>query len=122
VGAQVVHEDDIALVECRRQNLLDIGEECRAIHRAIDDIGSRETIGAQAGDERHRLPVAVRHLGDEALATRTAPVVASHFRRDGRLVDEHETSRLERRLLGFQLRARRGDVRSILLGSVQSFF
>jgi len=78
--------------------------------------------GAQAGDERHRLPVAVRHLRDEALATRTAPVVANHFRRDGRLVDEHETSRLERRLLGFQLRARRGHVRSILLGSVQSFF
>ena len=49
-------------------------------------------------------------------------MVADHLRRDRRLVDEHEARRIETRLLGLQLGARSGYVRTILLGGVQSFF
>jgi hypothetical protein len=49
-------------------------------------------------------------------------VVPDHLRRDRRLVDEHQTRRIEARLLGFQLGARSRDVKTILLGGVQSFF
>ena len=49
-------------------------------------------------------------------------MVPDHLRRDRRLVDEHEARRIETRLLGLQLGARSGYVRSILLGGVQSFF
>jgi len=40
--------------------LLDIGEERRSIHRAVDDIGCREAIDAQGSDQRQSFPVAVR--------------------------------------------------------------
>jgi len=49
-------------------------------------------------------------------------MVPDHLRRDRRLVDEHETRRLKARLLGLQLGARGGNVRTVLLGGVQSFF
>jgi hypothetical protein len=49
-------------------------------------------------------------------------MVPDHLRRDGRLIDEHEARRIEARLIGFQLGARGGDVRTILLGGVQRFF
>jgi hypothetical protein len=49
-------------------------------------------------------------------------MVPDHLRRDRRLVDEHEARRIEALLLSFQLGTRGGDVRTILLGGVQSFF
>ena len=42
--------------------------------------------------------------------------------RDRGLVNEHQAGRLKRRLLGFQRGARCRDIRTILLGGVQSFF
>ena len=49
-------------------------------------------------------------------------MVQDHLRRDCRLVDEYETRRIELGLLDLQLGARGGDVRAILLDSVQRFF
>jgi hypothetical protein len=66
--------------------------------------------------------MAVRHLGDEALAARTAPVVSDHLGGDRCLIYEGQTRRIERRLLGFQFGACGGNIRAILLGGVQSFF
>ena len=48
--------------------------------------------------------------------------MAHHLGRDRRLVDEDQTRRSQRRLLGLQLGAGGGDIRTILLGGVQSFF
>ena len=121
-GAHVVHENDVAVLECRGENLLDVGQERRSVHRAVDDVGGREAIDAQAGDERHRLPVAVRNLGDQPLANWAASVLAHHLGRHRGLVDEHQTRCLQLGLLGFQRGARGGDIRTILLGGVQCFF
>ena len=49
-------------------------------------------------------------------------MMPDHLGCDRRLVDEHEARRIETRLLGLQLGARSGYVRTILLGGVQSFF
>jgi hypothetical protein len=87
VGAQIVHEDDIALFQGRRENLLDICNECWPIHRAIDDIGRGHAIEPQGSDERQRLPVAVWHARDQPLAARAAAAVTDHFRRDRGLVN-----------------------------------
>jgi hypothetical protein len=65
---------------------------------------------------------AATNLGNQPLAAGCPSVLPHHFRRDRRFVDEHEARRIERRLLGLQLGACRGDVRSILLGGVQEFF
>ena len=106
----------------RHQHLLDIGEEGWAIHGAIDHIRRGHTVDAQGGNQRQRLPVAVRHLRDQPLAQRSAAVEPGHLRRHRGLVDEDETRGLQRRLLGLQLLARGGDIRPILLGRVQDFF
>lgn len=49
-------------------------------------------------------------------------MMPDHLGRDCRLIDEHQARRIELGLLGFQLGARGGDVRTILLRGVQSFF
>jgi hypothetical protein len=117
-----VHEDDVALLQRRREHLLDIGEEGSAIHGAVDHVRRGHAVGAQGGNQRQGLPVAVRHLRDQSLAPRSAAVEAGHLGRYCGLVDEHETRSLERRLLGPQLLACGGDIRPILLGRVQDFF
>ena len=82
VGAQIIHEEDVVLVQCRHENLFDIGKERWPIHGAVDDIGRGQTIDAQGGNQGQRLPVAVRHVRDKALATRRTPVVPHHLRGD----------------------------------------
>jgi hypothetical protein len=119
VGAQIVHEYDITLPQCRCQHLLDIGEERRPIHRAVDDIGRREAIDAQRSDKGQRFPMAVRYIPDEAYPARGESVVPDHLRRCRRLINKHVTPRIEDRLLGLQHGACSGDVRTILLGGAQ---
>lgn len=45
--------------------MFDIGQEDRAIHRTVNDHGRGETLVAQSGDERGRLPMAVRNRADQ---------------------------------------------------------
>src|SRR5665213_374228 len=46
VGAQVIHEDDIAFAQRGREHLLNISEERWPIHRAVNDIRRRQAIDA----------------------------------------------------------------------------
>jgi hypothetical protein len=48
--------------------------------------------------------------------------VPDHLRRDRRLIYKDKAPRGENGLLGFELGACGGDVRTILLGGAQSFF
>src|SRR5262249_54160862 len=73
-------------------------------------------------DKRQRLPMAVRYTPDEALPARRASVVPNHLRRDRRLIKKDKAPRIENGLLGLELGACGGDVRTILLGGAQSFF
>jgi len=122
VSAQVVHEDDIAPAQGRREDLLDVSQERRPIHRTVDDIGRREAVDAQRGNKRQRLPVTVRHARDEALTARRTPIVPDHLRRDRSLIDKDKAWCTQLGLLGFQRGALGSDVRPILLGCVQCFF
>lgn len=66
--------------------------------------------------------MSVRYIRDEALAAWGASIVPDHLRRDRRLINKHETPRIEDRLLGFQLGACGHDIRTVLLGGVERFF
>jgi hypothetical protein len=46
VGAQIVHDDDVAGGQGRRQNLLDIGEELFAVDGAVEDTGRGDAVAA----------------------------------------------------------------------------
>jgi len=62
----------------RHQALFEIGEEDFAVHRGVDHERSGHTVLAQAGHEGGHLPMAVRNLGDEPLATWAAPAQPCH--------------------------------------------
>ena len=64
----------------------------------------------------------VRHVCVEALPAPAASVGPDHLCCDRSLVNEHQAPDIELGLLGLQLGKRGGDVRTGLLGGVESFF
>jgi len=70
--AQVVHKDDIALLQCRHEHLLDIREDGWAVYGAIDHVRRSHAVDAQRANQRLRFQVTVRHLRDQPFAQRSA--------------------------------------------------
>ena len=60
VGRQVVHHDDIALAQDRREKMFDIGQETRAIHWPIENARRGDRIATQGADEGRRHPMTMR--------------------------------------------------------------
>src|ERR1700719_9178 len=69
VAAEIVHHDDIARLQGRDENLVDIEAERLAIDRAIEQPWGVDAIVAQRRQERHGLPASMRDLGSEPHAT-----------------------------------------------------
>ena len=45
VAGEIVHDDNVALAQCRGEDLRDIGTKARAIDWTVDDARGGETIG-----------------------------------------------------------------------------
>ncbi len=99
-----------------------IGLEAVAIDGAVDDERGADTVVAQGGQEGHRLPMALGHLGDEPAPTPTSATGARHIGLGPGFVDEDELGAIKLGLLGAPAPAGGGDVGAILLGGVQRFF
>ena len=78
VGSEVVHDDDVFGQERGDEDLFDIGEEGRPIHRPVKDHRRRHAGEPQAGDEGRGLPVTVRDGGPAAVDLRRPPAQAGH--------------------------------------------
>ena len=74
VGGQIVHHDDVALAQFRRQDALDIILEGEPVDRTVEHERRDHAACGQAGDEGCRFPVAVRNADAEALAAAAAAV------------------------------------------------
>ena len=122
VGAEIVHHDNVAWLQCRRQNLLDIGEETLAIDRPVEHEGRRDLVATQGGEEGHGFPMPMRRLGDERRAALVPAVHARHVGFGPGLVEEDEAPWIEPRLDFLPQGAAAGDVRTILLAGEQRFF
>src|SRR5260221_12781535 len=62
--AQVIHHDDLSLLQARNENMLDVGFKSRAIGCPFDDHGSPDPFERQGGYERRILaPVAWHAVG-----------------------------------------------------------
>ena len=72
--AEIVDDDDVAGLERRHQNLLDIGQEAFTVDRPIDHARRIDAVAAQRGEEGQRPPAAMRRFGDQPLAPRRAAV------------------------------------------------
>ena len=119
---QIVHDDDVALAQCRDQAFLQISQKDIPVHRAVDHEWRRDRVMSQACDEGCRFPMPVRRFAEKPLAAFTASARADHVRRGARLVDEDKLSRIKRVLRVLPFGPGLGDIRAILLGGVQSLF
>ena len=76
VDNEVVQHDDIARSQRGHQHLFDVGKETRAIDWSIEHGWRGETVEAERGDHRVRLPVTAGRVIAEPGAART-PAIAT---------------------------------------------
>lgn len=123
VRAEIVEHDDVARTQLGRQGLLDIGQEARAVDRAVEDAGRRKAVVAQRGDDRRGFPMAVGYRAHDPRPAACPSVTARQGRGRPGLVEEHEPLRAQIRLARAPGAPRRGDVRAVLLsGMLRLFF
>ena len=120
--AEIVHDDDVARLQRRRQNLLDVSGKALAIDRPVEHAGRNDVVAAQGGEESHGFPVPVRSFGDELSPARRPAVRARHIGFGPGLVEEDEAFWIEPRLEFSPSRAVTRNVRAILFGGEQRFF
>jgi hypothetical protein len=122
VAAEIVDDDDIARLERRDEDLLDIGEEAVAVDRPVDDAWSGDAIAAERGEEGQRASPALRRRGDELLASRCPATQGRHVGLGPGLVDEDQPRRVKPALIELPLPPPSRHVGAILLGGEQRFF
>jgi hypothetical protein len=116
VARQVVHDDEIAVLQGWREELLHPGAERFAVHWAIDHTRSGDTIMPQRADKGRRLPMTEGNVRDETFAARRASVKARHLGRRACLVDEDKTLRVQFGLPREPFLAGLCDISALLLG------
>lgn len=121
VGAQIVHDDDVAGRQGRRQNLLDIGEELFAVDGAVEDTGRCDAVAAQSGQESRGLPMSEGRVSDQPLAFFASAIAGRHVGRSPGLVD-NQPSRIEAWLRFAPIGASGLDISPALLGGAKRLF
>lgn len=122
VARQVVHDDEVAGPQFRDQELADVVGEDLAVHRPVDDERSDQAGGRQPGDEGGRLPMSVRRVALDPLATGAAAIPAPQVGGGAGLVEEDQAMGGEPVLVGLPALPQGGDVRPKLLTGVNAFF
>ena len=115
-------DDDVARPQGRGEYIVDMGLEPFAVDRAVQNHRRDHAVQAEAGDQRRRLPVAVRNRHPQAFTPGAAPLGACHVRRGPRLVYEDEPRGIE---IGLRFEPRPTllqDVGPILLDRVAGLF
>ena len=88
VTRQVVHDDDVARGERRREDLLDVSEETCAVDRTIKDRRGREASHAQRGQKRGRVPAPVRRVVRDARPVQPAAIPTDEVRPDATFIEK----------------------------------
>lgn len=122
VGAEIVHDDDVAGLQHRDELLLDIGPETLAVDRSVEDTRCHELVAAERAEEGQRAPVAVRGEAAQAFALRSPSAQRGHVGLDPGLVDEDQPPRIEPGLPGSPALTPARDVDAGLLKGEQRFF
>jgi hypothetical protein len=115
VRAEIVEDDDVAWLEGRDEELLDIGAKAFAVDGSVEQAGRINPIVAQRSEECCGLPVALRDLVDEPLPFWRPAPKAGHVRLRPGLVDEDQALGVYEPLIGSPTRAMPSYVRAILL-------
>lgn len=122
VHGEVIKHDDIAGPQRGDEHLLDIGEKRGIVDRPVKHGGRRETIDAERGDDRVRLPVPARRVIAEAEAARAAAIATQQIGRDARFIDEDVATRIVQPQRVLPASPCRRDIRSPLFVGMYRFF
>ena len=122
VGAEIVHDDDVAQFQDGHELLFDIGVKTPAIDRSIEDTRCGEAVAAQCTEEGQCAPVAMRGGAAQALAFRPPASQRGHVGLDPCLVDKDQPTRIEAALPGAPALTIAGDIGAGLLKGEQRFF
>ena len=122
VASQVVEDDDVPRCQGGDKELLDPGEEARAIDRAVQHHWGHDAIIPQPGQEGECLPMPVRNLIEQRHGARGPATRPRHVGLGPGLVDEDQAGRVELMLVGFPALAQSCGPRTILLARQQHFF
>ena len=122
MAGKIVDDDDIARLQSGRQNLLDIGKKAAAIDGTVDDARRIDSIAAQGGKEGHCPPVTIGRFGEQPFPSGAPAVGARHVGLGPGLVDKDQMRCIKPALVLLPLFAPFGDIRTVLLRSVQAFF
>jgi hypothetical protein len=90
VAAKIVEHDDVAGAQGWDEDFADIAKKALAVDRPVEDAGCDDPVVAQRRHQGERLPVAVRHLGNQSLAAGSPSPQPGHVRLDPGFVDEHK--------------------------------
>ena len=122
MSREIVHHHDVVAFECWSQALLDIGQECRSVDRPINDHRRDHSVVTQSGHEGDCLPMSVRNVTDQSLATQAASPQRDHIGAGRRLIDKHKPRRIKKTLLANPAPTRLRHVRAMSFGCPQAFF
>src|ERR1700726_4976401 len=90
VRAEIVEDHDIPRLQSCDQYFFDIKTEALGVDRAIEDPWRVDTVMPKGGQEGHRLPMAIRHLGVEPLPASAPAAQRGHIGLGPSFVDEDE--------------------------------
>lgn len=122
VAAEVVDNEDISRRERRGQDLLDIGGECLAVDRTVEDAWRVDPVGAQGGDEGECPPMPMRGAAGQTLTTRPPAPERGHVGLHPGLIDEDEPPGIDPPLMPPPTRPACRDLRALCLAGQQGFF
>ncbi len=122
VRAEIVRDHDVARPQGGDEDLVDVEPEGLAVDGPVEQPRRLDPIVPQGGQEGHRLPVTVRHLGLEALSARRPAPERGHVGLGPGLVDEDEAGRVDELLPARPLRPPARHVGAALLGRDQRLF
>ena len=95
MAAEVVHDDDVARLKLRNENLLNISAEAFAVDRAVEQARCGKAVAAQGAEESQRPPVAVGREAAQPFAFWPPSVQWGHVGLNPGLVDKDQASGIE---------------------------
>ena len=122
VGPEIVGNDDVAGLQGRHQDLVDVGAEALAIDRAVEDPRCGQPRDPQRGEKRAGLPAPAGGVVVDARATWCPAVPPKQIGGDAGFVQTHEVGDIPGRRRRVPRDPRGRDVRPIVFGRADCFF
>ena len=119
---RLVGDDDVAGVQGRHQDLVDVGAEGLAIDRAVEDPRGGQPRDPPRGEKRAGLPAPAGGVVVDARATRCPAVPPKQIGGDAGFVQKHEVGDIPGRRRRVPRDPRGRDVRPIVFGRADRFF